>query len=66
MKRQNGMREKGSIVQTIGIILAIVGLGSTIADDGTNIDLMQWSTGHQPYAGLAVGAATSSWWCWGA
>lgn len=46
-------------MRVIGVIVAVLGFGSLLAFNGDNgnIGLMSWASGHQPVAGLAVGAA---------
>ncbi|MWA00384.1 hypothetical protein F8568_008350 [Actinomadura sp. LD22] len=46
-------------MRTIGVIVAAVGFISAAYHytGGENIELMRWSEGHQPLAGLGVGAA---------
>lgn len=46
-------------MRTIGAIVAAVGFLSAVYHytGGKNIELMKWSQGHQPLAGLAIGVA---------
>ncbi|MFC6882607.1 MULTISPECIES: hypothetical protein [Actinomadura] len=46
-------------MRTIGIIAAAIGFLSAVYHytGGENIELMKWSQGHQPLAGLGIGAA---------